>query len=167
MEITPPGHATECRLVSYQLEVTLDIYTIGFTRKSAEEFFSILQEAKIERFVDVRVNNTSQLAGFTKRDDLGYFLRTLLGTEYVHEPLLAPTKELLKSYRSGDMAWKDYEKAFFGLMEERRIEREVPRHLFASRTVLMCSEPGPEQCHRRLVVEYLDQTWDNVQGIHL
>ena len=121
----------------------------------------------IERLVDVRVNNTSQLAGFTKRDDLAFFLGQLLEADYLHEPLLAPTKPLLKAYRDGEMTWNDYEVAFFDLMAERRVEREVSRESFAGRTVLLCSEPTPDRCHRRLVVEYLDQTWGNVQAVHL
>lgn len=145
----------------------MEIFTIGFTRRSAENFFDVLKQVGIERLVDVRVNNTSQLAAFTKRDDLGYFLRELLGAEYVHEPLLAPTKEMLKSYRSGRLSWEDYETEFFGLMRARSIEHKVSRRLFYEPTVLMCSEPGPERCHRRLIVEYLDEAWDNLHVTHL
>lgn len=145
----------------------MEIYTIGFTQKTAAEFFESLKRREIERLVDVRVSNTSQLAAFAKRDDLTYFLEELVGADYVHEPLLAPTKELLKAYRDGDIDWATYEIAFLDLMAERRIEDVIPRELFAKRTVLLCSEATPEQCHRRLVLDYLDGAWGDVQAVHL
>ena len=145
----------------------MEIYTIGFTKKSAASFFEALRGSGIERLVDVRANNTSQLAGFSKRDDLDYFLGQLLRADYVHQPLLAPTKQLLKAYRDGDVTWLDYEDAFFDLMSERQVETEVSRDLFAGRAVLLCSEPSPERCHRRLVIEYLDRFWGNLQPVHL
>ena len=145
----------------------MEIYTIGFTKKTAAAFFEPLKQHRIERLVDVRLNNTSQLAGFTKRNDLAYFLRELLAADYVHEPLLAPTKELLKGYRDGDMTWTEYETAFLSLMTERRIEDAIPEDLFTRRVVLLCSEPTPERCHRRLVIEYLDRAWGGVQAVHL
>jgi len=145
----------------------MKIYTIGFTKRPAEEFFESLNAIGIGRLVDVRLNNTSQLAGFAKRADLAYFLRVIVGAEYIHEPLLAPTKQLLKAYRDGDVNWNDYEFAFLNLMSERRIEIEVSRDLFNVPTVLLCSEPTPDRCHRRLVVDYLDQTWGNVRAVHL
>jgi uncharacterized protein (DUF488 family) len=145
----------------------MEIYTIGFTKKTAAEFFEPLRKQGIDRLVDVRVNNTSQLAGFAKRDDLTYFLRELVAAEYLHEPLLAPTKELLKEYRDGALSWSAYEGAFLELMSDRRIEEAIPKELFAGRVVLLCSEATPERCHRRLVVEYLDRAWGDVQAIHL
>lgn len=145
----------------------MEIYTIGFTKKTAAEFFESLKRHEIERLVDVRVNNTSQLAAFAKRDDLIYFLEELVGADYVHEPLLAPTKELLKAYRDGDLDWGSYEAAFMELMADRRIEDVIPRELFDKRTVLLCSEPTAERCHRRLVVEYLDRAWGGVERIDL
>lgn len=145
----------------------MEIYTIGFTKKTAAEFFESLKHHGIERLIDVRVNNTSQLAGFAKRDDLTYFLRELVGADYVHEPLLAPTKELLNAYRNGDVDWDTYEKAFIDLMAERHIQDSVPRAIFNLRTVLLCSEPTTERCHRRLVVEYLNDAWGDVEAIDL
>ncbi len=145
----------------------MEIYTIGFTKKTAAEFFEALKKHRIERLVDVRINNTSQLAGFTKRDDLNYFLQEIVGAEYVHEPLLAPTKELLKAYRDGALTWADYEVAFLELLSVRRIEEEIPKELFEDRVVLLCSEASPNQCHRRLVVEYLGRAWGDVHAIHL
>lgn len=145
----------------------MEIYTIGFTKKSAEGFFKALKKSGIERLVDVRVNNTSQLAGFTKKRDLVYLLGQLLGADYLHEPLFAPTKELLKGYRAGDVTWEEYEMVFLALLAERKVEREIPRDLFTRRTVLLCSEPTSDFCHRRLVVEYLNRAWGNVQAVHL
>ena len=145
----------------------MEIYTIGFTKKTAAEFFESLKHHRVERLIDVRVNNTSQLAAFAKRDDLTYFLGELVGAEYVHEPLLAPTKELLKAYRDGDVDWNSYEKAFLDLMVERRIEDAVSREVFDKRTVLLCSEPTPERCHRRLVIEYLNDAWGDVDAVDL
>ena len=145
----------------------MEIHTIGFTQKSARAFFESLRQKGIERLVDVRINNTSQLAAFAKRDDLRYFLDEILGAEYVHEPLLAPTRELLKAYRDGEIDWDGYERAFLDLMAERRIEEVIPKEFFGKRTVLLCSEAVPEKCHRRLVVEYLDRAWGNVEAIHL
>jgi uncharacterized protein (DUF488 family) len=145
----------------------MEIYTIGFTKKTAADFFEPLKEHEITRLVDVRINNTSQLAGFTKRDDLAYFLHELLTAEYVHEPRLAPTRELLKAYRDRVLDWIAYEEAFLELMFERRIEENIPRELFAGNVVLLCSEATPNRCHRRLVVEYLDRAWGDIQVVHL
>lgn len=145
----------------------MEIYTIGFTKKSASSFFDALKARGVQRLVDVRVNNTSQLAGFAKRNDLAYFLRRIIGADYVHSPLLAPTKELLKRYRAGEVTWDDYEVAFLDLMSRRRIETEIPSDLFSGRAALLCSEPTPDRCHRRLVVEYLDRHWGAVRAVHL
>ena len=145
----------------------MEIYTTGFTKKSAKTFFGALIDAGIEQLVDVRINNTSQLAGFAKRDDLDYFLRELVGASYIHEPLLAPTRELLKSFRQRDVDWDEYQVAFLELMRERRVETELSRDLFSRRTVLLCSENEPEHCHRRLVVEYLALHWGEMRAVHL
>ncbi len=145
----------------------MEIYTIGFTRKSAAEFFDLLKSHGTRRLVDVRLNNRSQLAGFTKRDDLAYLLREICDVEYVHEPLLAPTQEILDAYKKRRIGWNEYERRFMALMHERGIENEVPRTLLEAPSVLLCSEPTADHCHRRLVVEYLDATWGDVRAIHL
>lgn len=113
------------------------------------------------------MNNSSQLAGFSKRDDLAYFLRVICGAAYQHEPLLAPTQELLDAYRKQKGDWADYERRFLALMRERRIEERIPRSLFATPAVLLCSEATPEHCHRRLVAEYLRDHWGDLSIIHL
>jgi len=114
----------------------------------------------------VRLNNASQLAGFARRADLPFFLKELCGAEYIHEPLLAPTREILDAYRKGG-GWPDYERRFLDLMRERRIEKTLDRNLFDVPTVLLCSEAGPEHCHRRLVLEYLDRGWSGIRSVHL
>lgn len=145
----------------------MEIYTIGFTRKTASEFFGLLKNAGIKRLLDVRLNNTSQLASFAKRDDLAYFLRELCGADYRHEPMLAPTQELLDAYKKSKGSWEDYETAFLALMRERSIESNLSPSLFAVPTVMLCSEATAEQCHRRLVAEYLREKWEDVKIIHL
>jgi uncharacterized protein (DUF488 family) len=113
------------------------------------------------------LNNVSQLAGFTKRDDLEFFLREICGADYVHEPLLAPTQEMLDAYKKEKGDWSDYERKFLSLMAERKIEQRIAPDLFAGRAVLLCSEPTPEHCHRRLVAEYLQKHWGELQIHHL
>ncbi len=142
------------------------LYTLGFTKKSAESFFEVLRGSDAARVIDVRLNNVSQLAGFTKRDDLAYFLRQVCGMDYEHMPDLAPTRELLKAYRDGEISWDDYEAQFLALMAERRIE-ELPIQALMDNACLLCSEETADQCHRRLVAEYLQDHWGNVEIIHL
>jgi uncharacterized protein (DUF488 family) len=146
----------------------MEIFTIGFTKTTAEEFFGRLKAHNIERLLDVRLNNRSQLAGFAKRDDLAYFLRELAGARYEHAPLLAPTQEILDAYKKkGAMPWQEYEDRFLQLMRDRRIEVELSPADFEQRTVLLCSEATPENCHRRLVVEYLSKHWADIEAVHL
>ena len=145
----------------------MEIYTIGFAKKSAEAFFGALRKAGIKRLVDIRLNNTSQLAGFTKRDDLKFFLKELCNSEYIHEPLLAPTLEILNSYKKKKISWQEYEQRFLELMSERKIEEKIDQSLFNGPTVLLCSEPKADRCHRRLVLEYLQNNWGNLKIMHL
>jgi len=145
----------------------MKIFTIGFTKKSAETFFTRLQKAGVSRLVDVRLNNVSQLAGFTKRDDLRYFTKTICAIEYVHLPELAPTAAILDPYKkakNGD--WNLYEQQFLELMSSRHIEDLVPRELIDG-GCLLCSEEKPHHCHRRLVAEYLKEKWGNVLIEHI
>jgi uncharacterized protein (DUF488 family) len=143
-------------------------YSIGFTGKRAEEFFGLLRRAGIRRIVDVRLRNTSALAGFTRRGDLPFFLRELCGAEYRHEPLLSPSEALFRGIKGGTLAWPDYEKGFRRLMAERRVEARVDRALFDTPTALLCAEPIAEHCHRRLVLEYLNERWgDPLRIVHL
>ena len=145
----------------------MEIYTVGFAKKSAETFFGALRKACIKRLIDIRLNNTSQLAGFTKKDDLKFFLQELCGAEYNHELLLAPTPEIFNSYKRKEIGWQEYEQRFLGLMAERKIEEKIDQNLLNGPTVLLCSESKANYCHRRLVLEYLQGRWGNFQIIHL
>jgi uncharacterized protein (DUF488 family) len=145
----------------------VEVFTIGFTQTSAAEFFGKLRRAGIGRLIDVRLNNRSQLAGFAKRDDLAYFLREICGVEYLHEPLLAPEQQMLDAFKKQGGSWDDYERHFVELMTERRVEDQLDRELFSKPCVLLCSEPTAEHCHRRLVLEYLQQKWSDIEIVHL
>lgn len=145
----------------------MEIYTIGFTKKSASDFFGVLSEAGVEQLLDVRLNNVSQLAGFTKRNDLAFFLRTICGATYQHQPLLAPTQQLLDRYKKQGGAWSEYEDAFLDLLATRKVENLLAPSVFEPRTVLLCSEATPDRCHRRLVVDYLATKWSDVTALHL
>lgn len=142
------------------------VFTIGFTKKPAEAFFTAVCRSGASRVVDVRLNNVSQLAGFSKRDDLAYFLRKICGLGYSHLPDLAPTQELLDAYRKRRIDWSEYERQFLALIQSRRIEETVPRDLIAD-GCLLCSEDKPLHCHRRLVAEYLQDRWGELEIVHL
>ena len=142
------------------------VYTIGFTKKPASVFFELLRESGAKRLVDVRLNNVSQLAGFAKRGDLEYFLQKICRMKYVHMPDLAPTPEMLDAYRKGHMDWATYERQFLSLMDERRVSKLGIKRTIAN-SCLLCSEDTAERCHRRLVAEYLDRHWGDVEVVHL
>ena len=144
----------------------MKIFTIGFTKKSAEQFFDILRSSGAKRVVDVRLNNVSQLAGFAKRDDLAFFLKEVCGMDYVHLPDLAPTQEMLDEYKKLKGDWKTYEARFLDLMDKRRIENRIPKEVVAE-GCLLCSEEKPHHCHRRLVAEYLRGHWGDLDISHL
>ena len=143
------------------------IYTIGFTKKTLQEFLDLLKENKITKLVDIRINRVSQLAGFAKEEDLKYLLNHFMNIKYEVIEDLAPTKEILKEYRD-DKDWEKYEETFLRIMKERNIEKYKNR-LFnpADKVVLLCSEAEPEKCHRRLVAEYYAKTDSSIKIIHL
>ena len=145
----------------------MEICTIGFTQTTAERFFARLADAHVERLLDVRLNNSSQLAGFAKAKDLPYFLRELVGATYKHEPVLAPTQQLLDDYKKRKGDWTTYERDFLALMERRRVHEVLSRADFEQRTALLCSEATAEHCHRRLVAEFLAYRWHGVRIVHL
>ena len=145
----------------------MEIYTIGFTKKSAKEFFDILKGAGIKRLIDIRLNNSSQLAGFTKQDDLAFFLKEICGAEYTHVPMLSPTKEIMDGFKKKKITWEEYERRFRSLLDERRAEEILDKRFFGTSAVLLCSEPKPDRCHRRLVAEYLKEKWGDVAITHL
>ena len=144
----------------------MNVFTIGFTRKPARRFFELVRLSGAKRIVDVRLNNASQLSAFAKKDDLAFFLAEICGVEYVHAPNLAPTADMLKAYRKGQMDWMTYERQFLDLMRERRIEETMPERLVAD-ACLLCSEDQPHRCHRRLVAEYLRDRWGGINIDHL
>ena len=145
----------------------MEVYTIGFTKKTAAQFFGSIKRAGVKRLLDVRLNNSSQLAAFAKKEDLAYFLKEICGAEYTHVPLLAPSKDMLDEYKKQKGSWQVYEERFLELMKQRRIESTLDRKLFDEPCVLLCSEATAEHCHRRLVVNYLQEAWGNLQVKHL
>lgn len=144
----------------------MKVFTIGFTKKNAHQFFTRLKQDGLVRLLDTRLNNVSQLAGFTKKDDLRFFAREINHIDYLHRTDLAPTKEMLDEYKKNGGDWASYERKFLALMEQRRIEEKIPRELIDG-GCLLCSESTPEHCHRRLVVEYLKSRWGDLEIVHL
>ena len=144
----------------------VDIFTIGFTKKNAEIFFTLLANSGVKRVIDTRLNNVSQLAGFTKKVDLEYFLKEIANIEYVHLLDLAPTKNILDDYKKKKIDWKTYEEEFLHLLAKRKIEEKLNPELF-DKSCLLCSEAKPHYCHRRLVAEYLNSKWGNASICHL
>ena len=144
----------------------MNLYTIGFTKKTAQSFFESLSQNHVNQIVDVRLNNVSQLAGFAKKTDLIYFLQTIGDIKYVHEPLLAPTQEMLDDYKKKKGSWSDYEQRFLALLESREIQKRLSPELFTD-SCLLCSEDKPHHCHRRLVAEYLNAHWGNITIKHI
>lgn len=143
------------------------VYSIGFTQRTAEAFFDVLKCQGIRCLLDIRLNNWSQFAGFTKHCDLPYFLKQICKAEYRHELLLAPSRELLNAYKKDKIGWPEYERRFFALMAERRVEDVLTPDIFAIPTVLLCYEPTAERCHRRLVLDYLQDKWGCLNIVHL
>jgi len=132
--------------------------TIGFTGKTAEEFFTLLSNAGVQQVIDIRQNRSGQLSGFSKHPDLSFFLKKIAGVEYRHEPLLAPAPEILKTYRR-TKDWPSYETDFLAAMKERRVPASLDTSSWSPQVSLLCSEPGPEKCHRRLVADLLAGYW--------
>jgi uncharacterized protein (DUF488 family) len=143
----------------------MKLFTIGFTKTSAEKFFSRLSKANVKKLVDVRLNNVSQLAGFAKKDDLKFFAKSICNADYEHIPALAPTKDILDEYKKSKGAWSAYADKFLNLMARRKIE-ELDRYRLDG-GCLLCSEDTPHHCHRRLVAEYLKEKWGDVEIEHL
>jgi len=144
----------------------IKIFTIGFTKKKAEKFFTELCNAGVKRVIDIRLNNVSQLAGFAKKDDLRYFLKTICDIDYIHMPELAPTKDILDEYKNNGEDWTVYEKNFIDLIEKRKIEKKITKDILDN-ACLLCSEDKPDHCHRRLVAEYLNKKMGNVKIEHI
>lgn len=143
----------------------MKLYTIGFTKHTAEEFFEKLKSAGVERVIDIRINKTSQLAAFAKGSDLPYLLKATGGIGYLSHSELAPTKELLKSYRTKEIAWEEFEKRYKKQIEDTEAISGLNKTDFDG-ACLLCSEETADQCHRRLLAEELSQLW-GLQIVHL
>lgn len=139
----------------------MKIYTIGFTKKSAEEFFTLIKKSGVKRVIDVRRNNTSQLSGFAKENDLKYFLKELCHVDYVHALDLAPTEEILQPYRHKEHTWQDFKKDYLKLLAARKIETTFDKKLL-DKSCLLCGEAEPDHCHREFLIEYLQSHWKDV-----
>jgi uncharacterized protein (DUF488 family) len=144
----------------------IKLYTIGFTEKSAQEFFELLERNQVRKIIDTRISNNSQLSGFAKGKDLEFFARRLLNIDYEHELNFAPTKELLEKYRKKKISWDDYTKEYLHLLDERNI-KETVNFEGLHECCLLCSEHLPQKCHRRLLAEYLRRIDQNIEIIHL
>ncbi len=144
----------------------IKLYTIGFTGKSAQQFFDLLEQHGVKKIIDTRINNTSQLSGFAKGRDLAFFARRLANIGYEHRLDFAPTKELLSGYRKKEIDWADYTDIYLDLLEERRIKERVDLAAL-HQSCLLCSEHTPDHCHRRLLAEYLQKINPDIEIIHL
>ena len=144
----------------------IKLYTIGFTGKSAEKFLNLLKEAEVEKIIDTRINNVSQLSGFAKGTDLKFFAKEIGKMSYEHEIDFAPTKDLLADYRSKKITWQEYEKEYLNLLDLRKIKSKIEIKKL-HKNCLLCSEHTAEKCHRRLLAEYLQQSFNDVEVIHL
>jgi len=145
----------------------VEIYTVGFAGETAQTFFGALKKAGVRRVIDIRLRPNGGLSLFARGTDLTFLLRELCGAEYVPVPLLAPTKDLLSDFRKKKVDWPEYERRFLALMDERRVAENLDKSLFSVPAALLCSEASPEQCHRRLVAEYLQSQWPGVHVKHL
>lgn len=147
--------------------MTTKLYTIGFTKKNARQFFEALKRAGVKKLVDIRLNNTSQLAAFTKKDDLEYFAQAICSISYHHFPSLAPTQDILDALKKHKGSWADYETRFQALMQQRGAIEKLDRAFFEAPCCLLCSEATPEHCHRRLVAEGMKRRWPDLEIVHL
>ena len=145
---------------------TIKLYTIGFTSKSAQQFFELLEQNGVKKIIDTRISNASQLSGFAKGRDLAFFARRLANIDYEHELDFAPTKELLNDYRKKQISWAEYSASYQQLLENRQIKANVDTAAL-HQSCLLCSEHSPEKCHRRLLAEYLQNINPEIEIIHL
>ncbi len=150
----------------------MKLYTIGFTKKTAEEFFTLLRDNNVSSVIDVRLNNTSQLSGFSKYPDIKFFLKQLCNINYIHDKNLAPTKEILSNYKKKVITWDEYEKLFKEILDEGNRDNQIIDKYKENLdgVCLLCSEPNADMCHRRLVAEYIGEELKNnfdIEIIHI
>lgn len=144
----------------------IKLFTLGFAQKSAEQFFKILKAAGVKKLIDIRLNNESQLAGFTKMKDLKYFLKEICEIAYEYRPEFAPTKDILNAYKKKEMSWQEYEVKYNRLLEERDAYALIcPEEL--NMACFLCSEPKADACHRRLLAEYFNMKFKELEIVHL
>jgi uncharacterized protein (DUF488 family) len=144
----------------------IKLFTIGFTRKSASRFFEGLKQSGVRKLIDTRLNNTSQLSGFAKQDDLKYFLAQICGIEYSHALCLAPTQDILDAYKKKQISWQEYSQQYLEILRQRKVESSIsPDEL--ENACFLCSEDKPHFCHRRLAAEYFQSHFNNIEIIHL
>ena len=144
----------------------MKIFTIGYAGKTAEQFFTVLKSMQIKTLIDVRLYNTSQLAGYTKKNDLNYFTNEIAKANYLHLPAMSPTKAILDAYKKGQMSWQEYQCQFDQIITERQIENIIPVKQL-DMVCLLCAEKAADKCHRRLVGEYLANKFGDIELIHL
>jgi uncharacterized protein (DUF488 family) len=144
----------------------IKLFTIGFAKKNAEEFFTKLKKANIKTLIDIRLNNISQLAGFTKKNDLEYFLREICGINYIYRPEWAPTKDILDNYKKKNISWQEYADKYNNLLLERKITNDIDLNEL-NMACLLCSELTPDKCHRKLLSEYFKKNFNNIDILHL
>jgi len=144
------------------------IFTIGSSRKTAEEFFRLLEDNGVTKIIDVRLNNTSQILAFAKYPDIEFFTCKILGAKYFHDRKFTPSEKILVRYKKNDIDWDEYEKEFAELMNYRDIDTYIAdKYSTQENYCLLCSEPTPEYCHRRLVAEKIKEVLEDVEIIHL
>ena len=144
----------------------MKIYTIGFTKSKAQDFFSRLKGAGVRQVFDTRLNRVSQLSGFAKQEDLKFFLASIAGIKYTVSDLLAPTADILDAYRKKQMSWPEYERRYLDLLNARKVEHRIDLDSLHD-GCLLCSEATPERCHRRLAANYLSETLSGLEIVHL
>ncbi|WP_132995189.1 DUF488 domain-containing protein [Sporanaerobacter acetigenes] len=147
----------------------MKLYTIGFTKKTAKEFFTLLKSNNVKTLVDIRLNNTSQLSGFSKYPDIKFFLKQLCDIDYIHDSNLAPTQEVLSDYKKKVITWDEYEKLFKEILDERNSDNQIINEYkkIVDGMCLLCSEPKANMCHRRLVAEYIKKELKNTYNIEI
>lgn len=146
---------------------TTTLFTIGFTKKTAREFFELLRDNNVKKVIDIRLNNVSQLAGFSKKDDLEYFLKAILNIPYTHMPELSPTQEILTAVKEKQISWQEWEKKYLKLIKDRKVEKLFSGRKEIDGACLLCSEDKPEHCHRRVLAEYLQSKSEDIVIKHI
>lgn len=140
----------------------MKVFTIGINNKSAEQFFRLLSDNKIIKIIDIRLNNTTQLCGFSKMNDLKFFLKRILNIEYEYISDFAPTKDIMVSYRE-NKDWNKFKTDYLKLLENRKVKESYQNYDFRN-TCFLCSEDDADNCHRKILSEFLD---NSAEIIHL